>query len=387
MKGIKLKMKDLYWVGIKESDIDGCEDLYEGSITILGSGINGNISYSSTTDERINHNDIKNLSKVTEWINNTLLKILDNNSNAKFMFYNQRSMYEYDEAIRRNSICCNNKDLIDSINNKFFMRDWMKNYIPILNYEYYSGFEIISKELKERLVVQAKNSNGGSHTFILNQSTVNEIKLNKDEIYSVSKYCEKNIPINIHCVISEKEITLFPSLIQLIRINNTISSRGCDFIEYRKIKDTIKEKVEKYSLIVCENLKQKGYVGILGIDYIIYEDEVYFMEVNPRFQSSTNVLNLALNENNQKTLNELCISAFNNESINSNKIDVNYSKYIFEEDDFINEFKMPYYKKQEDGFNESQKIVSGAYKYSCIYDKNICNIIDNSYIDMVDMGT
>ena len=377
-------MKDLYWVGIKESDIDGCENLYEGSITILGSGINGNISYSSTAEERINHNDIKNLGKVTEWINSTLLKILENNSNAKFMFYNQRSMYEYDEAIRRNSICCNNKDLIDNINNKFFMRDWMKNYIPVLNYEYCSGLEIMAKDYKEQLVVQAKNSNGGSHTFILNQRTINEVKLNKEEIYSVSKYCEKNIPINIHCVISEKEISLFPSLIQLIRINNTISSRGCDFIEYRKVKNEIKEKVEKYSLKVCENLRQKGYVGILGIDYIIYEDEVYLMEVNPRFQSSTNVLNIALNEKNQKTLNELCIRAFNNENIESSEIDVNYSKYIFEEDDIINELKVPYYKKKEDGFNENQKIVSGAYKYSCIYDTNICNIIDNSYIEIVD---
>lgn len=375
-------MKDLYWVGIKESDIDGCKDLYEGSITILGSGKDKNISYSSTTDERINHNDIKNLSKVTEWINNTLLKILDNNSNAKFMFYNQISMYEYDENIRKNSICCNEKELIDSINNKFFMRDWMKNYVPVLDYKYCTGLDILSKEIKEQLVVQAKNSNGGSDTFLLNSKTINNIKLNKDELYCVSKYCEKNIPINIHCIISEKEISLFPSLIQVIRANNTISSRGCDFIEYRKVENEIKERVEKYSLEVCKQLQQKGYLGICGIDYIIYEDEVYFMEVNPRFQSSTNVLNMALSENNQKTLNELCIRAFNNESIETSKIDVNYSKYIFEEDDFINELKVPCYKMQADGFDKNQKIISGAYKYSCIYNKNICKIVDNSYIEI-----
>ena len=104
------------------------------------------------------------------------------------------------------------------------------------------------------------------------------------------------------------------------------------------------------------------------------------MEINPRFQSSTNLLNMALKENKQSTVNELCMKAFKNEDITSKEIEVNYSKYIFEEDDMLHELKIPCIKKQKDGFDEKQSIKKGAYKYSCIYNESICQIIDGKFV-------
>lgn len=374
-------MQNLYYIGIKESDLEGCDKLYQGSLTILGSGKNGNISYSSNTSERINHNSDENEKEVNEWLNNNALKILANHPRTKFMFYNQEKVFEYDEAVIENTICYNSKELINRINNKFLMREWLKNDVPILQYQYKSGIEILSNNdfigNHKQLVVQSKNSNGGSHTFLLNKQNLNQMKeaINPNDIYSVSQYCENNIPVNINCVISKNDIVLFPASVQIIKADKNFIYRGADFIAYKKIEQDIKNKVKKYSLAICEQLQKIGYLGILGIDYIIYHQEAYFMEINPRFQSSTNLLNMALKENNQTTVNELCIKAFQNQSIDTKEIDVNYSKYIFEEDDLIHELNVPYLKKQEDGFDEKQSIKKGAYKYSCIYDQSICQIM------------
>lgn len=301
-------MQDLYWIGVKESDIEGCNQLYKGSLTILGSGENGNISYSSNKNERINHNSDENEKEVNEWLNSNALKILANNPNAKFMFYNQEKIFEYDEAVIENTICYNSKELINSINNKFLMREWLKNYVPILQYQYDSGIGILSKsgsmEDNKQFVVQSQNSNGGSNTFLLKKQNLHQIKenINQNEIYSISEYYENNIPININCIISKNAITLFSASIQLMKANERIIYTGADFIEYRKMKEGIKNKVKKYSLAICEQLQKIGYTGILGIDYIIHNEEVYFMEINPRFQSSTNLLNMALKENEQETV-------------------------------------------------------------------------------------
>lgn len=35
---------------------------------------------------------------------------------------------------------------------------------------------------------------------------------------------------------------------------------------------------------------------------------------------------------------------------------------------------MPYIRKQLDGFDKNQALKKGAYKYSYIYNKNICEI-------------
>lgn len=379
-------MKDLYWIGVKESDIEGCNQLYKGSLTILGSGENGNISYSSNKNERINHNSDENEKEVNEWLNSNALKILANNPNAKFMFYNQEKIFEYDETVIENTIYYNCRELINRINNKFLMREWLKNYVPILKYQYDSGIGILSKSSlikdNKQFVVQSQNSSGGSNTFLLNKQNLHEIEenINQNEIYSVSEYCENNIPININCILSKNAITLFPASIQIIKADERIIYAGADFIEYRKMKEAIKNKVKKYSLAICEQLQKIGYTGILGIDYIIHNDEAYFMEINPRFQSSTNLLNMALKENKQSTVNELCMKAFKNEDITSKEIEVNYSKYIFEEDDMLHELKIPCIKKQKDGFDEKQSIKKGAYKYSCIYNESICQIIDGKFV-------
>ena len=92
-------MKDLVWVGIRESEIKYC-------------------------------NFIDN------FYNNEIIKQIEKNSNVKFMYYSQ--IYSYDSMKKLGLldyvICLNNQDLIEFVNNKFKIKEYLKDYISILNH-------------------------------------------------------------------------------------------------------------------------------------------------------------------------------------------------------------------------------------------------------------
>ena len=46
-------------------------------------------------------------------------------------------------------------------------------------------------------------------------------------------------------------------------------------------------QINNYSKSICKALQREGYLGVLGIDFIEVERDVYFMEINPRFQGSS----------------------------------------------------------------------------------------------------
>ena len=110
----------------------------------------------------------------------------------------------------------------------------------------------------------------------------------------------------------------------------------CEFGNYRIIYTLNKNectilvtKINKYALKIGKLIQEKGYRGVMGIDSICYDKEVYFMEINPRFQNSSIVLNKALYEQNLPSLQELHYNCFYNKPISLRSFDVNYSSYIF----------------------------------------------------------
>ena len=79
-------MEELYWVGIKESEIRSCKNIFKGSITYTGSGKNGNISYSSCSGKILNYNT--DSSELDAFISKTLHQLILENHNIKLIFYN-----------------------------------------------------------------------------------------------------------------------------------------------------------------------------------------------------------------------------------------------------------------------------------------------------------
>jgi predicted ATP-grasp superfamily ATP-dependent carboligase len=188
----------------------------------------------------------------------------------------------------------------------------------------------------------------------------------------VTKYCKNNIPVNIHVLISKNDIVLLPPSIQNIELShNRLIYKGCDFITYKEmVNNNIDLKLKNYALIVGKLMQEKGYRGVLGIDSIIYDNDVYFMEINPRFQNSSTVLNKALQENNLPSLQELHYNCFYDKSIKLKKFDVNYSSYINEYGALNKEFKISPIEIL-DKFEQNIEYEEISYSSTYIYDKPI----------------
>lgn len=368
-------MKDLVWVGIRESEIKYC-DFINDSINIFGNDSN---SLQNQIKKRINHNNEKNYTLINDFYNKEVIKQIKKNPNIKFIYYSQIYSYYSMKALGLldHVICLNNQDLIEFVNNKFKIKEYLKDYVPILNYVYINGKDYDFEELKQKygyceFVIQTEEGSGGFSTIVLNKNNKDDIKLDSSQTYMITKYCQNNIPVNIHILISTNDIELLPPSIQIIELSyNKLMYKGSDFIAYKEIVNNRMDlKLKEYAFTIGKLMQEKGYRGILGIDSIIYDNEVYFMEINPRFQNSSTILNKALQENNLPSLQELHYNCFFDKTIKLKSFDVNYSSYINEHGTLNRAFEIKPIEKL-DNFNGKIECENFCYLSTDLYNKPI----------------
>ncbi len=324
-------MKNLYWIGIRESDISFCSNLFENSITIFGKH---NISMQNKMNRIVDYNDENNFILIDQFFTTEMKKIIKENRNARFMYYNQLYAYHtlQKEGLLKYAIFFNNQNLVKKLSNKIKCKEELKKIVPVLEYKIiqgkcctYSYFQKEFQDYNSKYVIQSESSQGGSGTFIIN-SKEDQIQLNPKESYMITKYCSNNIPINIHVLITSQKIYLLPGSVQIIQEeNHRLAYKGYDFIAYQSIPPNLIKKIEGYATTIAEKLQKDGYRGLCGIDSIIYNNEIYFMEINARFQNSSIGLNKALQENQLPSLQNLVINCFLNQEIKLKKFRVNYS--------------------------------------------------------------
>ncbi len=137
-----------------------------------------------------------------------------------------------------------------------------------------------------------------------------------------------------------------------------------------------------------------GYKGILGLDFLITKDEIMFVEVNPRFQASTPLLNIALKVNGLPNMQEMQIAAFMGKDLPAqSRIDavlVPYSmiSYIdgtwnkpyalLKKTQKINEIEMFF----EDGFSQNEKIQKNAYLFKVVFNTNCVSVNADYKVDI-----
>lgn len=380
----------IFWIGIQESEIEQTRSLFSGSITMFGSNKNGNYSYDKEFDIRFNYN-VDNDSWI-DFVNETAHKIVNIYPECKFMLYYPMDAIFYDKIITNRMIGVNNPILLDLWDNKFRCREWIGNNIPTIPTEICYAEKIISNFSNidgTKKVIQGEYSCGGNDTWLLTTENKNEIfsRMYTDRRYAISQYMEHSVSINIHLVIYPNEVILFPASIQIINLREfRFEYCGADFIAYSHLSKKIHDKVREYSLIIGERLRRSNYLGICGIDYIATENEVYFSEINPRFQSSTILLNMALNDSGSHiSMQYMHLDAFKNNKCQFaiESLVVNYSYY-----------KNTYSKKNEQELRNLSKLANTysdviyidddllwssvleehTYLYKLIFRKNITSI-------------
>lgn len=395
------------WIGPRESDIKYTHDFFTASVTLYGNNDNNNYSFSATKKYRINHNNITDAQTI--FMNEAELALFNAKNDIKFMSYNPSLMEQCDERIRHNTVCCNDQELLNFLNSKINFRQLSQDIVPTLHSEYCKGGQIDFESIKRlfpnynKYIVQADIASGGYGTHILDENNYSQVlsSLIENDTYLISPYYENNIPINIHAIIFENDILIFPASVQImIEDANRLLYRGADYVAYDSIATELKKEFRDNTMKICTILKEMGYRGVLGLDAMIVNNEVLMLELNNRFQASTIALNKALFEANLKSIQELNYEAFTSDkpSINNDtlyNLSVGYScfTYIKESSDtYINHLYsiLPKLKKSKnvsdilfDGYNsDCIDVEDEAYLFRVIFKTNIVSVSANQQVDL-----
>lgn len=430
-------LSGLYWVGNRMSDISEA-DSFKGYVLLFGdhSCDNTYVMCSGDSQQRVDHNDASDIDQDL-FIENSIREILKKDTDAKFMFYNPSTVYRlgFDKKFGlEHFVCLNNRDILGRVNNKRDFRTLINNTAPLLpviertrtdcdyddlveakkagafddHNDYGEWVPDIRYASDLQFIVQAPVSSGGSGTFILNRNNAKYLlsSLNPHAKYLVSVYHTRNISVNMHVLIDSNNIIRLPASIQLERevsIENKLLYKGADFIAYNQISYKLRRQFETQVENVAKKLKSLGYRGVLGIDAIMHDGRVNVLEVNGRFQASTELINRELLRHGFKTLQELNYDAFTENGIS--EIDANhcrstqvpFSNFAFSYEgqtmhdkrifkracDLVERSKKAVVEAvQADGYDSEHKnqYNAQAYLYRVVFNKNIASVSEDGTV-------
>ncbi len=307
---------NIYYLGLREKTVKHTT-FFKDKILIKSSIETNFPCYEKILGHECDYNLIENFVPISNFYDYMIEKVCAIDPNALFMPYNQLTIQHIKNKDK--IICVNDLDLIKTLNNKPKTREIFKGIVSQLDYIYLEGkdvsFEKINalfKAKSNKYVVQEFTGFGGIGTFVLSKESESKIlqKLNKTHFYSISKYVENNIPINNTFIITKNKILIFDGTIQNILLENELLYDGWDSEKYEKLNSNLKVSIYNQTYGIAKKLQELGYIGIGGVDYIIENDKIYFMEINPRFQTSSEGLDKKLQEQGLPSIFELQYMSF-----------------------------------------------------------------------------
>lgn len=380
-------MDYLVWVGPRDSDIEFSKCFKE------------HICYYSKNNQQTYRETHIYGSLFLKFIKSKMEKIIFQHPNAKFIFYNPKIAYNLDENLRNYVICLNEKYILELLSNKIYTRYWMGNYVPVLPSVLIDSQSLSFVELDDRLgssdayVIQQNKSSGGFGTFYLSHQNQMLTKLREtyNEIFLVSPYVTDSISVNVNAIVCSEQIHLFPFSLQIVENNSDrLLYHGADFKAAQTLSAGIRKEIQNYSTIILKHIQTLGYRGIVGVDFIVADNTVYFQEINPRYQASSFLIDAVLCSQGFPTLSEMNMAAFLDYidfEFETQNLTINYSFYKYL---YTKEAKHLYHianiaKKNSfvdrvcwDGWNNQMDAEEDAYCYSLVFSTNITSInLDN----------
>lgn len=244
---------------------------------------------------------------VVPYIIDQIHQIIAQAPECRFAFYNGTMAYNLPSDLHQYFICLNPRELLQWLNSKPDVKRWLSDCgLPVLPYETFLGQEITPDMLEQRFpqtgqyVIQSNYGGGGIGTFLVSADHFDEMQPQLQPLrqYLVSAYVKYGISVNTHIFISDKQTVLSPGSIQIVEEDQSqLCYRGADFIAFRALPDGCRAQVRTLSLKIANQLRQRGYRGVAGLDFLVTkEQEVYCMEINPRFQASSVPLDMYLQQ-------------------------------------------------------------------------------------------
>lgn len=286
------------YIGIRSSDRMYDGGYFQSDISIFSEDSGPDIFSTRPNQNKPNKH-------IVPYITDQIHHILARTPECRFAFYNGTMAYNLPSDLHQYFICLNSRELLQWLNSKPNVKRWLSNCgLPVLPYETFSGQEITANMLKQRFpqteeyVIQSNYGGGGIGTFLVAIDHFDEVRPQLQPLrqYLVSAYMKYGVSVNTHIFIADKQTVLSPGSVQIIEQDQgQLCYRGADFIAFRALPDTCREQVRSLSLKIANRLRQTNYRGVAGLDFFVTrEQEVYCMEINPRFQTSSVPLDMYL---------------------------------------------------------------------------------------------
>lgn len=346
---------NVYYIGINANNAICNENFFNGMITLNPNNEKGNIYYTRKCIDDTSSEIFLNYYK--KYLDNIMELLTEKNKNTIFLAFNKKIKNLLSNEKNYNILSEKDYCLIDNLNDKKFTRELFKKKVPIIPMSWIDK-PITFDEAKKivggnRLVIQGQTGAGGNNTFYIDSfEKFDKYSKECNNKYFLSKYI-KHLPINITVIINKYNVIILPVSIQLIELkDDKFKYVGADFIYSQTFNNNIKKQIYKYTDIIVEESKKLNYSGILGIDFIVDDDDnVFFMEINPRFQSSSFIINQYLSKYCSTSIAELHYFAITDKFIGNTYLDKI-------DNSFVNCFSISDY----DIFENYKIIKNGFYK-------------------------
>lgn len=284
------------------------------SITFNGSNTNGNHSFTSQIETRIDHIRDGKTWHLNQFLQRELIPLL-RDPEIRFLFYNPAQSIFLGNGISERTLCLNKAELLHFFSDKANMRTFAQELIPVVPFVHFMGHVFpevhFSINSGKKYILQNVHSSSGVGTHCLSLEDCRNYVENGStaESYLLSPFLHHAAPINVHVVIFERSCLVLPPSFQLIYHNHqNFSYFGGDFHTGLSPKSyhMILSRTQKLAKELCEI----GYRGVCGVDYLLTDEELYFLEINPRFQASSFLLNKLLQQEGKLSLQQLNLMAF-----------------------------------------------------------------------------
>jgi predicted ATP-grasp superfamily ATP-dependent carboligase len=319
------------WFGQRMSDVFGLHDFLPFCLlSCCDYGTDGEF-YERQHEQKIISLEKENAVR-ENWSNFSLVKLVAESRSlglealahctAVLPYASTRELYDYIRqyfpSIKYAGI---DPELKNKLDNKFFFREFL-NYlnIPTVRGKIVALNDRVThalfREFKFPIVVQFPIGSSGSGTFKIDgrEEWDDLLSIRKNKIALITQFLT-GLSLNINAVVTLSEVLIaFPS-IQLLGFPELTHRKmvycGNDFASAYSLNPAVIAKVYEQTLAIGNGLRGLGYLGIFGVDFILdCKSEVYPVEVNPRFQGSTQLLANLQIESNQCPLMIYHLSAF-----------------------------------------------------------------------------
>ena len=308
--------KKTIWIGPRESDTYYSNVPFFRFVTYNGDAVTAPHAFTNQINTRINQYN-SNMWNLPQFLREELLPYVGY-PDVQFMFYNPLQSYMLGEQYLSQSICCSPRHAIEVIRHKGNMRSIASEYINVVPFVHFSGNvfpQVVFKEKSDgSYILQKVISSGGYETrkMSLDECTKYTSENSSEQEYILSPYLTNAVPINVHMVIFDDDCIVFPPSLQILQESHRhFIYIGADF--HTNFTPNIYNEIINSSQKIADCMRNMGYRGVCGIDYMLTQNKLLFLEVNARFQSSTFLLNRLLLKEQLPSVHELNIMAFEHE--------------------------------------------------------------------------